>query len=398
MRNKRKGIAAIGKIRYQIAKGSSINLDELNLLAFQELPYLCKCGYERDANGKQFLVFYASNESSIENMIVHADKLFIKKIMIAIYELFTMIHNNQFALGNVSPELRWIFYDASGLRFSYFPLKDYRPITEKQFVLRILRQMKNAPQCRETIKIINSIGEHEISAWLFALLEDERKKCGESEAEEGGDTTLLSSSGRADTSDRQMAANNSPKLIMQQDFSQKESPFEGNEDDTTLLSPSGYTNTTARQTGTYHNPETLELAMQQDFPQEEALPEENEEGDTTLLTRDKVGETNAQHDTSVRGVTLLRCGTGERITLCGNRIVLGKESGSGCYAIKDNKSVSNRHAAVTLENGTCYILDMYSTNGSFLEGVRIPCGEKTELFNGALFALGTEFFQVFIEE
>ncbi|MGM9554002.1 MAG: FHA domain-containing protein, partial [Faecousia sp.] len=138
------------------------------------------------------------------------------------------------------------------------------------------------------------------------------------------------------------------------------------------------------------------LAAMQAMPFEERQPT-NDTEDTTLLSAERAVGANAPKRQPEPMVALLRCNTGERIPIRGGSLVLGKEQSGACYAIAGNRSVSNRHAAVTLENGRCYLMDMFSTNGSFLEGTRLQPGVKTEVYNGALFSLGTEFFQVVIE-
>ena len=363
MLKKRKGIAEIGRTKYQLSKKDGINLDELNLLAFQELPFLRKCAYERDAEGRQYLVFQGKNSVRQPN----GD--YVYRLLEALTGLLHTLRDRRLFLGKVSSEADWIFIDPTEIRFTYFPINRFKPITEKEFVLRVLRQYKNEPQCREMMESIQLLHDNVVLPWLDSFSVQHPKR--QAFVMEKEDTTLLSSNGRPVMAERYASETDGWQP-------EPELPPE-TEGDTTLLS-----STSGR------------LADMQVMPFEERQSI-NDTEDTSLLSAERSVGVYAPKRQSAPMVALLRCNTGERIQIRGGSLVLGKELSNGCYAIAGNRSVSNRHAAVTLENGKCYLMDMFSTNGSFLEGTRLQPGVKTEVYNGALFSLGTEFFQVVIE-
>lgn len=62
------------------------------------------------------------------------------------------------------------------------------------------------------------------------------------------------------------------------------------------------------------------------------------------------------------------------------------------YAIEDNPYISKRHVTILLRNGQAYIRDNGSSNGTTLNGVRLPANTDIELPSGAHFSIGKEDF------
>ncbi|MGM9554245.1 MAG: hypothetical protein ACI3V2_08055, partial [Faecousia sp.] len=185
MLKKRKGIAEIGRTRYQLSKKDEINLDELNLLAFQKLPFLRRCAYECNAEGRQYLVF----EGEISARQPNSDAVY--RLLVALPGLLHTLRDHHLSLGKVSPEADWIFIDPTEIRFTYFPIKRFKPITEKEFVLRVLRQYKYEPQCREMMERIRPLRDDVVVPWLDSFAMQCSKRQTSAMWEE--DTTLLSS-------------------------------------------------------------------------------------------------------------------------------------------------------------------------------------------------------------
>lgn len=72
----------------------------------------------------------------------------------------------------------------------------------------------------------------------------------------------------------------------------------------------------------------------------------------------------------------------EKIVIAKSPFRVGKMEGVTDYRIFSSK-VSRKHADILKEQGKSYIVDLGSTNGTFLDGKRIQPGVKEELFDGA---------------
>ena len=71
---------------------------------------------------------------------------------------------------------------------------------------------------------------------------------------------------------------------------------------------------------------------------------------------------------------------------------LGKERKKVDYCISDNSSVSRTHAEVVAKNGTFYLIDQKSTNGTYLNDVRLNPLQEMELKNGDKIRISDETF------
>ncbi len=96
---------------------------------------------------------------------------------------------------------------------------------------------------------------------------------------------------------------------------------------------------------------------------------------------------------SVDGGTLIRKKTGDNILLCKSVTTIGKDSLNADYCIRDNSAISRIHAALTVNNSDTYIEDKGSTNGTFLNGVRLNDGEQKLLNKGDIVRLANEEFE-----
>lgn len=91
---------------------------------------------------------------------------------------------------------------------------------------------------------------------------------------------------------------------------------------------------------------------------------------------------------------LCRICTGEKAEVCKSPFVIGKSSGCD-YVVKDNTTVSRRHAQI-LSSPEGYLLeDLGSSNHTFVEDVQIAGVE--ELQDGTRFRLSDEEFRFSLE-
>lgn len=89
---------------------------------------------------------------------------------------------------------------------------------------------------------------------------------------------------------------------------------------------------------------------------------------------------------------LLRQRTGEKIEMGKPMFKIGKSHLHADYAIEGNPAISRVHALIQQVSGKYVIKDNSSTNGTFVDGVRVLPGEEKELAHGSEIRLGDEKF------
>lgn len=99
-------------------------------------------------------------------------------------------------------------------------------------------------------------------------------------------------------------------------------------------------------------------------------------------------ETEAEEDIPY----LVRERSGARVFFTKN-LLIGRAESSG-YPIAANMNVSGRHAELKIERGRLWISDLSSTNGTFVNNIRLEPHKSTELVCGDKVVLGDEVFFV----
>ncbi len=108
-----------------------------------------------------------------------------------------------------------------------------------------------------------------------------------------------------------------------------------------------------------------------------------------------LGNSSYQNPTSVlmqQSVTLIRCGNNENVLINYFPFVIGKDQSKTDYCVHDNSAVSRVHATLIQENSTIFIQDSHATNGTFVNGKRLPAGGRVALQNNDRIRLGNEEF------
>lgn len=118
----------------------------------------------------------------------------------------------------------------------------------------------------------------------------------------------------------------------------------------------------------------------------------NNAGETTVL-----GAGGAVGETTVLGggaamFGMIRKKTNEPIAINKASFVLGKDT-SADYCINGNSSISRNHARITVKGGQCFITDMRSTNGTFVNGARIAPNQEAPIKSGDIIRLSDEEFE-----
>lgn len=119
--------------------------------------------------------------------------------------------------------------------------------------------------------------------------------------------------------------------------------------------------------------------------------------ETTVLNQ------NTSSETTVLGAVnnvakeklpvLIRIKNNERIVLNKPRFRIGREKSYVDYCVLDNNAVGRSHADVIVKLDGCYIMDMNSTNHTYVNGEIIQSGTEIKLENGDKIFLANEAFE-----
>lgn len=90
---------------------------------------------------------------------------------------------------------------------------------------------------------------------------------------------------------------------------------------------------------------------------------------------------------------LINKATGEVITIT-ETLKVGNDASFADYIPLKNKTVSQKHAVFTVEGNVLMVKDVGSSNGTYINGSRIPVGFNIQLAAGNVVALSNEAFVV----
>lgn len=129
---------------------------------------------------------------------------------------------------------------------------------------------------------------------------------------------------------------------------------------------------------------------------ENSQPYSSDAGETTLLGASGettvLGEVGGVQLLSRRTAYLIREKTGEQVMINKPRFRIGKERSCVDFFIGDNTAISRGHADIVIRDDRYYIIDMNSTNHTFVNGMMLQSGEEFEIQSGAKVRLANEEF------
>lgn len=120
--------------------------------------------------------------------------------------------------------------------------------------------------------------------------------------------------------------------------------------------------------------------------------DEDEYGKTQVLS--SVQEEEQRSEENLPSLTNKE--TGEIIDIDKPVFRIGKKKDCS-LRLPDNKAVSRVHAELLLKNGTCYIKDLDSTNGTFVNELQLPKETEMEVKDGDVLKFANQEFLLTIE-
>ena len=101
---------------------------------------------------------------------------------------------------------------------------------------------------------------------------------------------------------------------------------------------------------------------------------------------------NSSFEDIMKPATLIRSSNGEKISINVLSFIVGKDALNTNYCIKDNPSISRRHAKISFRGNRYYICDLGSTNFSYVNNQILSPETDVELKDGDIIRLSNEEF------
>lgn len=123
------------------------------------------------------------------------------------------------------------------------------------------------------------------------------------------------------------------------------------------------------------------------------MPSNDGAGETSVLN-EGAGETTVLGGVQATGFTLIRKAGNVKININKPEFTLGKERRRVDYCIDNNSTVSRAHAKIKVRAGVCYISDLGSSNGTFVNGAKLSPNQEVALSKGDKIKLSDEEFEL----
>lgn len=115
-------------------------------------------------------------------------------------------------------------------------------------------------------------------------------------------------------------------------------------------------------------------------------------GETEILREPQ--ETTVLNQPVLPTVRLVRVKNNSVIVIDRAQFRIGRDPGVSDYIITDNTAVGRQHADIIQHDGACFVVDLNSINGTYVNGQRVQPGEEFPLQDGNQLILGDECFHV----
>lgn len=121
-------------------------------------------------------------------------------------------------------------------------------------------------------------------------------------------------------------------------------------------------------------------------------------GNDEPVHNDEPGIDEIPANEPVSNAYITRMSTNEKVEITGTNFIVGKSSEYAKYVIRNNRAISRVHATFIIRNGTYYIADNDSKNGTFVNGQKIDFENMAELCDGDTIQLANEKFRFTIKK
>ena len=393
-----------------VPETTEVDLDALNRLSSGHAVGFCTCRYAAE-NGCHVFTFDHRNAPSAVSIKYNDAEA--KLLLTSLHRAIWNASQSGLAVSNIIMDPTCVFRGGNGFLFLYLPVRMAKDPTDiDRLILDFLKNIKGKHTIfKSLLKTIKQTGNAMTALEIYARSDNSVT------AETAGSERL----NKPQESGRLLASEEETTVLSQARYdsegettvlSQARYDSEGettvlsqarydSEGETTVLSNKdayGYeeqVNTADPKSGTrYLDHEELSRMVKQSYAEDSREKQPTLSGNA-FPEYYKINEAPHTHRQTVQ-VFLVSADNRGKYEIAESGTDIGTLSGSGRITLR-NSSISRRHAGISIDRNRVFVTDYSSTNGTFMDGVEITPGQKTEVYNGSFLSFGNETFQILIK-
>ena len=393
-----------------VPETTEVDLDALNRLSSGHAVGFCTCRYAAE-NGCHVFTFDHRNAPSAVSIKYNDAEA--KLLLTSLHRAIWNASQSGLAVSNIIMDPTCVFRGGNGFLFLYLPVRMAKDPTDiDRLILDFLKNIKGKHTIfKSLLKTIKQTGNAMTALEIYARSDNSVT------AETAGSERL----NKPQESGRLLASEEETTVLSQARYdsegettvlSQANYDSEGettvlsqarydSEGETTVLSNKdayGYeeqVNTADPKSGTrYLDHEELSRMVKQSYAEDSREKQPTLSGNA-FPEYYKINEAPHTHRQTVQ-VFLVSADNRGKYEIAESGTDIGTLSGSGRITLR-NSSISRRHAGISIDRNRVFVTDYSSTNGTFMDGVEITPGQKTEVYNGSFLSFGNETFQILIK-
>ena len=365
-----------------VPETTEVDLDALNRLSSGHAVGFCTCRYAAE-NGCHVFTFDHRNAPSAVSIKYNDAEA--KLLLTSLHRAIWNASQSGLAVSNIIMDPTCVFRGGNGFLFLYLPVRMAKDPTDiDRLILDFLKNIKGKHTIfKSLLKTIKQTGNAMTALEIYARSDNSVT------AETAGSERL----NKPQESGRLLASEEETTVLSQARYD--------SEGETTVLSNKdayGYeeqVNTADPKSGTrYLDHEELSRMVKQSYAEDSREKQPTLSGNA-FPEYYKINEAPHTHRQTVQ-VFLVSADNRGKYEIAESDTDIGTLSGSGRITLR-NSSISRRHAGISIDRNRVFVTDYSSTNGTFMDGVEITPGQKTEVYNGSFLSFGNETFQILIK-
>ena len=407
-----------------VPETTEVDLDALNRLSSGHAVGFCTCRYAAE-NGCHVFTFDHRNAPSAVSIKYNDAEA--KLLLTSLHRAIWNASQSGLAVSNIIMDPTCVFRGGNGFLFLYLPVRMAKDPTDiDRLILDFLKNIKGKHTIfKSLLKTIKQTGNAMTALEIYArsdnsvtaetagserlnkpqesgrLLasEEETTVLSQARYDSEGETTVLSQA-RYD-SEGETTVLSQANYDSEGETTVLSQARYDSEGETTVLSNKdayGYeeqVNTADPKSGTrYLDHEELSRMVKQSYAEDSREKQPTLSGNA-FPEYYKINEAPHTHRQTVQ-VFLVSADNRGKYEIAESGTDIGTLSGSGRITLR-NSSISRRHAGISIDRNRVFVTDYSSTNGTFMDGVEITPGQKTEVYNGSFLSFGNETFQILIK-